>query len=118
MIRISGVVLPNNKHVSIALRSIFGIGTTRACGICKKIGISSMKVSELKENIVLLIQTAVQEFEIEGDLRRRISMNIKRLRDIKCYRGLRHRMNLPVRGQNTKTNARTRKGKRRGHIKK
>jgi small subunit ribosomal protein S13 len=102
MIRIAGVILPN-KHISIALRSIYGIGRTRSLEICKKVGIEpSIKV--------------VQEFEIEGDLRRRIAMNIKRLRDIKCYRGLRHRVGLPVRGQRTRTNARTRKGKKKAKV--
>lgn len=114
MIRVAGVILPHNKHISIALRSVYGIGRTRALQICEKVGIKpSLKVSDISEDIATLIQKAVQEFEIEGDLRRRIAMNIKRLRDIKCYRGLRHRVGLPVRGQRTKTNARTRKGKKR-----
>ena len=113
MIRISGVVLPASKHISIALRSVYGIGRTRAMQICEKVGIKpSIKVSEIRDDIATLIQKAVQEFEIEGDLKRRIAMNIKRLRDIKCYRGLRHRRGLPVRGQRTRTNARTRKGKK------
>ena len=117
MIRIAGVILPQNKHISIALRSIYGIGRTRALQICEKVGITpAIKVADLEENIAALIQKAVQEFEIEGDLRRRVAMNIKRLRDIKCYRGLRHRLGLPVHGQRTKTNARTRKGKKRGKI--
>jgi len=114
MVRVSGVILPPNKHVGIALQSIFGIGRTRALQICKAVGIeSSIKISELKEDVVNMIQKTVAEFEVEGDLRRRIAFNIKRLRDIKCYRGLRHRMGLPVRGQRTRTNARTRKGKKR-----
>lgn len=114
MIRVAGVILPQSKHISIALRSIYGIGRTRALQICEKVGIQpSLKVSAISEDIATLLQKAVQEFEIEGDLRRRIAMNIKRLRDIKCYRGLRHRVGLPVRGQRTKTNARTRKGKKR-----
>ena len=113
MIRIAGIILPN-KHISIALRSIYGIGRTRALEICKKVGIEpSIKVAEIGDDIAALLQKVVQEFEIEGDLRRRIAMNIKRLRDIKCYRGLRHRVGLPVRGQRTRTNARTRKGKKR-----
>ena len=117
MIRVAGVILPQNKHISIALRSIYGIGRTRALHICEKVGIApAVKVADLEENIAALIQKTVQEFEIEGDLRRRIAMNIKRLRDIKCYRGLRHRLGLPVNGQRTKTNARTRKGKKRGKI--
>ena len=115
MIRVSGVILPPNKHVVIALRSIFGIGRTRALQICKNVGVDpSVKVSALTDDTVTSIQKAVTEFEVEGDLRRRIAINIKRLRDIKCYAGLRHRMGLPVHGQRTRTNARTRKGKKRG----
>lgn len=114
MIRVSGVILPPNKHVGIALRSIFGIGRTRALQICAAVGVApNVKVADLQEDIVTLMQKTITEFEVEGDLRRRIAMNIKRLRDIKCYRGLRHRMGLPVRGQRTRTNARTRKGKKR-----
>ena len=114
MIRVSGVILPPNKHVGVALRSIFGIGITRSLKICKAVGIApSVKIADLKEEVVLQIQKVTAEFEVEGDLRRRIAVNIKRLRDIKCYRGLRHRMGLPVRGQRTRTNARTRKGKKR-----
>lgn len=114
MIRIAGVILPQNKHISIALRSIYGIGKTRALQICDKVGIKpSIKVSDIGDDIAAVLQKVVQEFEIEGDLRRRIAMNIKRLRDIKCYRGLRHRVGLPVHGQRTRTNARTRKGKKR-----
>lgn len=114
MIRVSGVIMPPNKHIVIALQSIFGIGRTRAIQICKAVGVdASVKVSELKDDVVTMIQKAVADFEVEGDLRRRIAINIKRLRDIKCYRGLRHRMGLPVRGQRTRTNARTRKGKKR-----
>jgi small subunit ribosomal protein S13 len=116
MIRIAGVILPN-KHISIALRSIYGIGRTRSLEICKKVGIEpSIKVSDISEDVAALLQKVVQEFEIEGDLRRRIAMNIKRLRDIKCYRGLRHRVGLPVRGQRTRTNARTRKGKKKAKV--
>jgi small subunit ribosomal protein S13 len=112
MIRISGIVLPN-KHISVALRSIYGIGKTRALEICEKVGVSpATKVSEIQEDIANLLQKVVAEYEVEGDLRRRIAINIKRLRDIKCYRGTRHRRNLPVRGQRTKTNARTRKGRK------
>jgi small subunit ribosomal protein S13 len=115
MIRVSGVIMPPNKHVVIALQGIFGIGRTRALQICKAVGVdASVKISELKDDIVTKIQKVAAEFEVEGDLRRRIAINIKRLRDIKCYRGLRHRMGLPVHGQRTRTNARTRKGKKRG----
>ncbi len=113
MIRISGVILPPSKHISIALRSVYGVGKTRALQICKEAGINpAAKVSELAEDVTTAIQKVVNEFEVEGDLRRRIAMNIKRLRDIKCYRGMRHRLGLPVRGQRTKTNSRTRKGRK------
>lgn len=116
MIRVSGVILPPNKHIVIALESVFGIGPARALQICKAVGVeTSVKVSDLKDDVVTLIQRAAAEFEVEGDLRRRIAINIKRLRDIKCYRGLRHRMGLPVHGQRTRTNARTRKGKKKGN---
>lgn len=115
MIRITGVILPQNKHISIALRSLYGIGKKRALDICKKVGIEpAKKVSEITEEVAALLQKAVGEYEVEGDLRRRVAMNIKRLRDIKCYRGMRHRRNLPCRGQRTKTNARTRKGRAKG----
>ena len=114
MIRISGVVLPPQKHLVIGLQEIKGIGKHRAGLLCKAIGKDpATKISTLDESVVALIQKAISEFEVEGDLRRRVAMNIKRLRDIKCYRGLRHRRGLPVRGQRTKTNARTRKGKKR-----
>jgi len=113
-IRISGVILPQNKHVRIALQSVFGIGNHRALSICKRAGIDpSIKVVDLKDDYTSLIQDAVNEYEVEGDLRRRVAMDIKRLGDIKCYRGLRHKRGLPVRGQRTRTNARTRKGRKR-----
>ncbi len=113
MIRISGVILSPNKHISIALRSIYGIGKTRALLVCSNCNIpSNMKVSQLQDDATVIIQKYINEFEVEGDLRRRIAINIKRLRDIKCYRGMRHRLGLPVNGQRTKTNARTRKGKK------
>jgi small subunit ribosomal protein S13 len=114
MIRVSGVILPPNKHINIALRAIFGVGRTRALQICKAIGVDpAEKVSALTSEVTTALQKAMETYEIEGDLRRRIAINIKRLRDIKCYRGMRHRRGLPVRGQRTKTNARTRKGRRR-----
>jgi len=114
-IRISGVILPPAKHIRIALRSIFGIGNHRALLICQKAGIKpTIKVKDLQEEHTMLLQEAVNEFEVEGDLRRRVAMDIKRLIDNKSYRGLRHKRRLPVRGQRTKTNARTRKGKKRG----
>jgi small subunit ribosomal protein S13 len=112
-IRVSGVILPN-KHIRVALRSIYGIGNFRALAICKKVGINpSTKVSDIKEDVFPLIQEAVGHFEVEGDLRRRVAMDVKRLVDIKCYRGLRHKRGLPVRGQRTRTNAKTRKGRKR-----
>ncbi len=113
-VRISGVILPPNKHIRIALRSIYGIGNYRALSICKKAGVNpTIKVVDLKDEYTSLLQGAVNEFVVEGDLRRRVAMDIKRLGDIKCYRGLRHKRGLPVRGQRTKTNARTRKGRKR-----
>ena len=113
MVRISGVVLSSKKHVVIALTSIYGIGISRAKSICDKVGISAfIKVSELKDGEIMAVQNLINEFEVEGDLRRRIAINIKRLKDIKCYRGMRHRLSLPVRGQRTRTNAKTRKKKK------
>lgn len=111
MARIAGVNIPDNKHAVISLTYIFGIGHTRANDICNTVGIEpSTKVSELDEAKLDEIRTAIGQFEVEGDLRRDIQMNIKRLMDLGCNRGIRHRRNLPVRGQNTKNNARTRKG--------
>lgn len=113
-IRISGVILPPNKHIRIALRSVYGIGSHRASEICKKVGLDpAIKVVNLKDEHTILLQEAVNQYEVEGDLRRRVAMDIKRLGDIKCYRGLRHKRGLPVRGQRTRTNARTRKGRKR-----
>lgn len=118
MIRVAGVVLPPKKHIHVALRtSVFGIGPTRALQICKELNIDpTTKVSDITESVATAIAKVVEGFEVEGDLRRRIAMNIKRLQDIKCYRGIRHRRRLPVRGQRTKTNARTRKGKKTGQV--
>jgi small subunit ribosomal protein S13 len=111
--RIAGINLPSHKHIEIALTSIYGIGTTRSRAICDAAGVErTAKVSELNEEQADKLRAAVAEFEVEGDLRREVSMNIKRLMDLGCYRGLRHRRGLPVRGQRTKTNARTRKGPR------
>lgn len=113
-IRISGVILPPNKHLRIALRAVYGIGSHRASLICEKAHLDpAQKVSTLRDDQASSIQAAVNEYEVEGDLRRRVAMNIKRLVDVKCYRGLRHKKGLPVRGQRTKTNARTRKGRKR-----
>ena len=113
MARIAGVDLPN-KHVEIALTYIYGIGRTSAKKICEKTGIATdKKVNELSSEEVNSLRSVIEnEFKVEGRLRTEISMNIKRLMDIGCYRGLRHRRGLPVRGQRTSTNARTRKGKR------
>jgi small subunit ribosomal protein S13 len=112
--RIAGINIPLNKHVGIALTSIFGIGRSRARQICKVAGIApETPVKDLAEPEVAGIRSAVAKFIVEGDLRRENSMNIKRLMDLGCYRGIRHRRGLPVRGQRTRTNARTRKGPRR-----
>jgi len=114
MARIAGINIPTDKHIVIGLQSIFGIGQTRSKLICEALKLDpSTKVSELTEDQLESIRTAVSKFEVEGDLRREVAMNIKRLRDLGCYRGIRHRKSLPLRGQRTKTNARTRKGPRR-----
>lgn len=112
MARIAGVNIPTNKRVHIALRYIHGIGPVNAVEICNKVGIAeSRRVNQLSESEVIQIREIIdREFIVEGDLRREVSMNIKRLTDLGCYRGLRHRKGLPVRGQRTHTNARTRKG--------
>ncbi|MDA8704982.1 30S ribosomal protein S13 [Litoricolaceae bacterium] len=113
MARIAGVNIPDNKHTVISLQYVFGIGQTRAKAICKATGIKeSAKVSSLSEDQLEMLRTEVGKFDVEGDLRREVSMNIKRLMDLGCFRGIRHRRSLPVRGQRTKTNARTRKGPR------
>ena len=114
MARIAGINIPVNKHVVIALTSIYGIGRTRAEQICEAAGVATnTEVKDLAEPEVADLRTAVANFVVEGDLRREISMNIKRLMDLGCYRGIRHRRGLPLRGQRTRTNARTRKGPRR-----
>ena len=111
MARIAGVNIPDNKHIVISLTYVFGIGKTTAKSICSTLGLSeSTKVKDLSEDILDKVRTEVAKFQVEGDLRREISMNIKRLMDLGCYRGIRHRRGLPLRGQRTKTNARTRKG--------
>lgn len=113
MARIAGINLPTHKHIDIALTSIFGIGKTRSQAICDAAGIErTTKVNALTEAEAEKLRTEVAKVEVEGDLRREVSMNIKRLMDLGSYRGLRHRRGLPVRGQRTKTNARTRKGPR------
>jgi small subunit ribosomal protein S13 len=110
--RIAGVNIPTNKRVLIALRYIHGIGPANAKDICEKVGIAeNRRVSDLTENEVIQIRETIdRDYLVEGDLRREVAMNIKRLMDLGCYRGLRHRKGLPVRGQRTHTNARTRKG--------
>lgn len=114
MARIAGVNIPDNKHLNIALTYIYGIGRTRALSICSAVGLQpQIKVRELTEGDLDKLRTAVGEYSLEGDLRREVSMNIKRLMDLGTYRGIRHRKGLPVRGQRTQTNARTRKGPRR-----
>lgn len=114
MARVAGVNIPDNKHVVIALTYIYGIGQTRAKNICIATGIDpTVAVRSLSEEQLDSIRSVVAKFPVEGDLRREVSMNIKRLMDLGCYRGLRHRRGLPVRGQRTSTNARTRKGPRR-----
>ena len=113
-IRIGGIPIPENKHACIALTAIFGIGRSTALKICQQTEVNpAAKISDLTDAEVESLRTAVSGYTTEGDLRRRIGMNIKRLVDLGCYRGIRHRRGLPVRGQRTKTNARTRKGRRR-----
>ena len=114
MARIAGINIPVNKHVVVALTSIYGIGDTRAKQICEAAGVApNTMVKDLAEPEVAGIRNAVANFVVEGDLRRETSMNIKRLMDLGCYRGIRHRRGLPLRGQRTRTNARTRKGPKR-----
>jgi len=110
--RIAGVNIPTNKRVEIALRYIHGVGPAHAKDICTKVGIASnRRVSDLTETEIIQIRETIdRDYLVEGDLRREVAMNIKRLMDLGCYRGLRHRRGLPVRGQRTHTNARTRKG--------
>jgi small subunit ribosomal protein S13 len=114
MARIAGVNIPDRKHAVIALTSIYGIGRTRASDICKEAGVEPQtKIQELSEDQIETIRTIITRYTVEGDLRREISMNIKRLMDLGCNGGIRHRRGLPLRGQRTRTNARTRKGPRR-----
>ena len=115
MARIAGVNLPDKKRVEFALRYIYGIGPHRSGLICKELGIPEEKrVFELSDDEILKIREIIdRDYQVEGDLRRAVSMSIKRLMDLGCYRGLRHRKGLPVHGQRTHTNARTRKGKAR-----
>jgi small subunit ribosomal protein S13 len=113
MARIAGVNIPDNKHAVISLTYIYGVGRTQAKRLCAETSIAeSTKIGELTEAEMDALRAKVSEMTVEGDLRREVSMNIKRLMDLGCNRGLRHRRSLPLRGQRTKTNARTRKGPR------
>ena len=113
MARIAGINIPDHKHAVIALTAIYGVGRPTAQNICAEVGIQpSVKIKELNEEQLDAIRAAVAKMTVEGDLRREVSMNIKRLMDLGCYRGIRHRRGLPLRGQRTRTNARTRKGPR------
>lgn len=114
MARIAGINIPTHKHIVIALRQIYGVGQTRAREACKTAGIDPVTlVKDLTEPEVDKLRGAIANYGVEGDLRREVSMSIKRLMDLGCYRGIRHRRGLPVRGQRSRTNARTRKGPRR-----
>jgi len=111
--RIAGINIPDNKHAVISLTYVFGIGKTRSKAILAAVGIEeTRKISSLSDAELDTLRDEVAKYTVEGDLRREITLNIKRLMDLGCYRGLRHRRSLPVRGQRTKTNARTRKGPR------
>ena len=114
MARVAGVNIPDNKHAVIALTHVYGIGRSRARDICTAAGVEpSQKVKNLTEEQIESIRSQVAKYTVEGDLRREVGMSIKRLMDLGCYRGLRHRRGLPMRGQRTRTNARSRKGPRR-----
>ena len=118
MARIAGINIPNHQHAEIALTSIFGIGRARAQAICAAAGVqASRKIKDLNDAEMDRLREHVQRLTVEGDLRREVSMSIKRLMDLGCYRGTRHRKGLPARGQRTRTNARTRKGPRKAAIK-
>jgi small subunit ribosomal protein S13 len=111
MARIAGVNIPDNKHAGISLTYIYGIGRTTAKKLCETVGIDpAARLSELTDGEIDALRNEIGRMTVEGDLRREVSMNIKRLMDLGCYRGIRHRRGLPLRGQRTKTNARTRKG--------
>jgi small subunit ribosomal protein S13 len=118
MARIGGVNIPNNQHAEIALTAIFGIGRSRARQICANAGVNhATKMKDLSDNQMDKLREQVAKVPVEGDLRREVSMNIKRLIDLGTWRGKRHRLGLPVRGQRTRTNARTRKGPRKAAVK-
>lgn len=113
MARIAGINVPDHKHAVIALTAIYGIGRSKAHQICAEVEIDpSVKIKELSEEQLDTVRSVIAKMTVEGDLRREVSMNIKRLMDLGCYRGMRHRRGLPLRGQRTRTNARTRKGPR------
>ena len=118
MARIAGINIPMNKHVWVGLTAIFGVGRTQAQKACEAAGVKpETKVKDLTEPEVAALRAQIARIAVEGDLRREVSMNIKRLMDLGCYRGIRHRKGLPMRGQRTRTNARTRKGPRRAAVK-
>jgi small subunit ribosomal protein S13 len=118
MARIAGINVPNHQHADVALTAIYGIGRSRARAICAAAGVQgTRKIKDLNDSELDRIRETIAKFTVEGDLRREVSMSIKRLMDLGCYRGHRHRKGLPVRGQRTRTNARTRKGPRKAAIK-
>ena len=118
MARIAGINIPMNKHVWVGLMSIYGVGRSRALAACEAAGVKpDTRVKDLTEAEVAALRSQVAKLQVEGDLRREVSMNIKRLMDLGCYRGIRHRKGLPMRGQRTRTNARTRKGPRKAAVK-
>ena len=118
MARIAGINVPNHQHAEIALTAIYGIGRSRAQAILAAAGVQGhRKIKDLNDSELERIRESVAKFTVEGDLRREVSMSIKRLMDLGCYRGVRHRKGLPVRGQRTRTNARTRKGPRKAAVK-
>jgi small subunit ribosomal protein S13 len=118
MARIAGINIPNHQHAGIALTAIYGIGRSRAQAICVAAGVEpTRKIKDLTDAEMDRLRENVTRLTVEGDLRREVSMSVKRLMDLSCYRGLRHRKGLPVRGQRTRTNARTRKGPRKAAIK-
>ncbi|AIU27292.1 30S ribosomal protein S13 [Pandoraea pnomenusa] len=117
MARIAGVNIPNHQHTAIGLTAIYGIGRTRARQICDAAGVAySKKVNDLDDADLEKLRDQVGQLTVEGDLRREVTMSIKRLMDLGCYRGMRHRKGLPLRGQRTRTNARTRKGPRKAGV--
>ncbi|HEX7012642.1 MAG TPA: 30S ribosomal protein S13 [Steroidobacteraceae bacterium] len=118
MARIAGINIPMNKHVWVGLTHIYGVGRSQALKACEGAGVKPDRlVKDLTESEVAALRSQISKLTVEGDLRREVSMNIKRLMDLGCYRGIRHRRGLPVRGQRTRTNARTRKGPRKAAVK-